>query len=62
MWKLKLIYRIKDNKTGIILDAHQVLLDFLNNNNIEPSDCKIIICNPGYNEYYKVFYKEKCTK
>ena len=60
MWKLKRIYRIDDNK--VRLTASQVLLNFLNNNNIEPSDCKIIICNPGYNEYYEVFYKEKCTE
>lgn len=62
MWKLKRIYRIDDNKTGKYLHAHQILLDFLNNNNIEPNDCKIIQCNSGYNEHYEVFYKEKCTK
>ena len=60
MWKLKRIYRIDANKTGI--PACQVLLEFLNDNNIEPSDCKIIQCNSGYNEHYEVFYKEKCAE
>ena len=62
MWKLKRIYRIDDITTGKITHAYQCLLDFLNNNNIEPNDCKIIQCNPGYNEYYQVFYKEKCIE
>lgn len=60
MWKLKRMYRIDDNNAR--LTACQVLLNFLNDNNIEPNDCKIIQCNSGYNEYYEVFYKEKCTK
>lgn len=64
MWKLKVITRIDNIKSSKVILAYQVLLNFLNDNNIEPCDCKIIHHDSGscYNDYYEVFYKEKCTE
>lgn len=60
MWKLKVINKIEDLKNRKIIFAHQALLNFLNDNNIEPSDCKIIHNNSeSYDNYYEVYYKDK---